>query len=191
MELFERIEKLALVLAGNKTKLAKILGIPQGTFTPYFSLESQEKFLRLLPKILDNFPEVSRDWLYFGEGEMVSIEKKIDQDKKSGDTDWKEKYYSESESHKKTLMELVEVRQKLILLREETSTAEIHPQGLLEKELLREIRDMAQENRALAKENRTLAAENRGLTKENTELKNGTLSTLAVLDAPGGELGRD
>lgn len=70
MELFERIKQIA-GLAGSETKLASRLNLPQTTFNGYLKPSRQDNLWPLLPKILELFPQVNREWLYFGEGEMT------------------------------------------------------------------------------------------------------------------------
>lgn len=70
MELFERVKQIA-GLAGSETKLANRLNLPQTTFNGYLKPARQDNLWPLLPKILELFPQVNRDWLYFGEGEMT------------------------------------------------------------------------------------------------------------------------
>ncbi len=70
MELFERVKQIA-GLAGSETKLAFRLNLPQTTFNGYLKPSRQDKLWPLLPKILELFPQVNREWLYFDEGEMT------------------------------------------------------------------------------------------------------------------------
>lgn len=70
MDLFERIKQVS-TLAGSETKLAFRLGLPQTTFNGYLKPARQDNLWPLLPKILELFPQVRRDWLYFDEGEMT------------------------------------------------------------------------------------------------------------------------
>ena len=74
MELFERVTFLAKNLAGSRTKLASKLGIHQRTFDGYINLERQDNLWPILFKILETYPKVSRDWLFFGEGDMLQSE---------------------------------------------------------------------------------------------------------------------
>lgn len=75
MELFERVKELATVHFGSVAKLAARIGIAQTTFNAYLKPERQHNLWPLLPKILDAAPEISRQWLYFAEGEMFAEEK--------------------------------------------------------------------------------------------------------------------
>lgn len=84
MKLFERLNIIAERIAGSQTRLAKAIGIPQGTFNGYLSDEGQRKIrLDLLEGILLAYPQVSRNWLYFGEGEMIGEQITAISEKKS------------------------------------------------------------------------------------------------------------
>lgn len=75
MQLFERLNEIAEKISGSQTKMAKDLGIPQGTFNGYLNTEGQTKIrITLMENILETYPKVSREWLYFGEGEMLKSE---------------------------------------------------------------------------------------------------------------------
>ena len=69
MELFERINIIASKF-GNKSKIAQVMGITSQKYSAWSNATSQRNFWELLPKILQAFPDVSREWLYFEEGEM-------------------------------------------------------------------------------------------------------------------------
>lgn len=71
MELFERVRAIAKKFAGSDKALGERLGLRQNTFSYYLSAKTQTKLWELLPKILEIYPLVRRDWLYFGEGEMT------------------------------------------------------------------------------------------------------------------------
>lgn len=71
MLLFERVRIVARQLAGSETKLAAQVGLPQRKLNGYFNETSQKNLWDLLPTILKKYPQVRRDWLYFGEGEML------------------------------------------------------------------------------------------------------------------------
>lgn len=71
MELFERVRVIARHLSGSDSALAEALAIRQNTFSYYLSAKTQTKLWELLPRILELYPQVNRDWLYFGEGEML------------------------------------------------------------------------------------------------------------------------
>lgn len=71
MELYQRIKLLAKTLAKSDKTLGEMLGLKQSTFSGYLKKSRQDNLWPLLPRILMLFPEVSRDWLYFGEGTML------------------------------------------------------------------------------------------------------------------------
>ena len=71
MELFERVKYISKNLAASEAKLAAALGLPQRTFNNYLKKKSQRNLWGLLPRILELFPQVRRDWLYFNEGEKL------------------------------------------------------------------------------------------------------------------------
>lgn len=54
--------------------MAKQLNISQTTFNSWFSLERQDNLWPALFGILKNYPYISRDWLFFGEGSMLESE---------------------------------------------------------------------------------------------------------------------
>jgi Predicted kinase len=55
----------------SEAKLASRLGVHPRTFNGYFKFERQDNLWPLLPKILEVLTDISREWLYFGEGEML------------------------------------------------------------------------------------------------------------------------
>lgn len=57
-------------VARSQTDLAKKLGLTQPTFNGYLNEKRQDNLWPLLPQILELYPQLNRDWLYFGEGEM-------------------------------------------------------------------------------------------------------------------------
>lgn len=71
MHLFERVKIISRHFAGSDTSFAVRLGLKQPTFFGYLNEKRQDNLWPLLPKILELFPQVKRDWLYFGEGEMT------------------------------------------------------------------------------------------------------------------------
>lgn len=76
MNLYERLLKLVEFFEENsQTKFAKRIGISQTTFWGYLNHTGQSKIrLDLLNKILIVYPQINRDWLYFGEGEMLATD---------------------------------------------------------------------------------------------------------------------
>lgn len=79
MELFQRVLSLKPYF-GAKTKMAEVLGITPRMFDSYLKSSSQVHFYPLLPKLLKALPGLSREWLYFGEGEpnLKGIEVKLE-----------------------------------------------------------------------------------------------------------------
>ncbi len=75
MELFERVKAVAKLLAGSDKALGEKLSLRQNTFSYYLSQKTQGKLWELLPKILEIYPQIRRDWLYFDEGEMLKSDK--------------------------------------------------------------------------------------------------------------------
>ncbi len=73
MELYERLLHLVEIVADNsQAKFAKSVGILQQTFNNYMDSEGQRKIrFELLATILRVYPQINRDWLLFGEGEML------------------------------------------------------------------------------------------------------------------------
>ncbi len=69
--LFKRIRILALEMTGSVARLAAKINIPQTTFNGYLNEKRQHNLWPLLPKLLELYPQVSRKWLYFGEGDML------------------------------------------------------------------------------------------------------------------------
>ena len=69
MELYERVRALKK-FSGSLDALAKAIKISPQQLSAYSNIKSQTNFYPLLPAILDCYPNVSREWLYFGEGEM-------------------------------------------------------------------------------------------------------------------------
>ena len=74
MELFERVDAVVKIMAKSRTHMAKQLNIKQTTFNSWFSRDRQGYLWPALLKILELYPHLSRDWLFFGEGEMIRSE---------------------------------------------------------------------------------------------------------------------
>lgn len=74
MELFQRLLQLVELLAENsQSRFAKSIGLSQQTFNNYLNSEGQQKIRKtLLDTILSVYPQINRNWLYFGEGEMFT-----------------------------------------------------------------------------------------------------------------------
>ena len=74
MEVYERVDEVIRRVAKSRTHLAKQLNIKQTTFNSWFAPDRQNHLWPVLFKILDYYPHISRDWLFFGEGEMLKSE---------------------------------------------------------------------------------------------------------------------
>ena len=70
MELFKRIKEISKHFTSSDKALAERLGFKQATFSGYLNEKRQDNLWPILPSILELFPSLSRDWLYFGEGSM-------------------------------------------------------------------------------------------------------------------------
>ena len=68
MELFERIRYLAEAKSASLARIARALSIPQQTFNQWLKAGSQKNIWEHLPKILEMFPDVRKEWLYMDEG---------------------------------------------------------------------------------------------------------------------------
>ena len=71
MKLFQRIKKAAKSLPVSDSAMAAAIGMKQSTFSGYLNEKRQNNLWPLLPQILEAFPQISRHWLYFGEGPML------------------------------------------------------------------------------------------------------------------------
>lgn len=69
MELFERAELVLKIKGHSRQYLAKRLGVAQVTFNRYFNKENQDKLAAYLWSLLEVYPDLRRDWLFFGEGD--------------------------------------------------------------------------------------------------------------------------
>ncbi len=68
MELFERVKQVAKIININEKDLAAELGIKPSTFAGYLNARRQDNLWPILPRILELYPEISRQCLYFEEG---------------------------------------------------------------------------------------------------------------------------
>lgn len=73
----ERIEQIALVLAGNKIKFAEAIGENPTTLNQWIKKNKWSEIDKL-EKIIKVYPVVKREWLYFGIGEMKGGNKPYD-----------------------------------------------------------------------------------------------------------------
>ena len=70
MQLFERVRIAISKMGTSQSEMAKTLGMPQRTFQDYLNEKRQDNLWTVLPKILEMYPRLSRQWLYFEEGPM-------------------------------------------------------------------------------------------------------------------------
>lgn len=71
MELFSRVKNIAKQYFRTDKALAEALGIPQSTFCAWLNSKRQDNLWPHLAKIASLCPEVRREWLYYGDGEML------------------------------------------------------------------------------------------------------------------------
>ena len=71
MQLFKRIRFFSKSQKIPLARLAEHIGVSPQTFNTWFAEKSQRNLWEHLQKILDLYPELSREWLYFGEGPML------------------------------------------------------------------------------------------------------------------------
>lgn len=71
MQLYQRVRIIAKEIAGSETKLATQIDVHQRTLNGYLKASREHNLWPLLPKILEIYPQINREWLFFGEGEML------------------------------------------------------------------------------------------------------------------------
>ncbi|MDR2935626.1 MAG: hypothetical protein LBV70_07120 [Candidatus Adiutrix sp.] len=74
MELYERVDEVIRRMAKSRTNLARQLRIKQTTFNSWFSGDRQHHLWPILFRILELYPYVSREWLFFNEGPILKSE---------------------------------------------------------------------------------------------------------------------
>jgi hypothetical protein len=77
MQLFQRVKQVAQAIAGSETKLAEKISLPQRKFNGYLNPISEKNLWQYLHLILEVYPDVRREWLYFGEGEMLREQEQL------------------------------------------------------------------------------------------------------------------
>ncbi len=70
METFERVLKVLKHKGVTKAWLANKLGIPKPTFNGWFCVEKQDKLEHYAKDMHAIWPDISREWLMFEEGDM-------------------------------------------------------------------------------------------------------------------------
>lgn len=71
MLLFQRVKSVAAHCCGTNQALAEQLGLQPTTFQGYLNEKRQDNLWPILPRILEIYPQISREWLYFNEGSMI------------------------------------------------------------------------------------------------------------------------
>lgn len=66
----ERILKLIELKNIKINELAKMLNIPSATMYSHFYKKNKDHLSQYLPQLSELFPDISKRWLYFGEGEI-------------------------------------------------------------------------------------------------------------------------
>lgn len=69
--LYSRILKILEVFMFTKSQCAKNLGVTHKTFSGYLKPRGEHNLWQYLPKFLEWYPRLSRQWVYFGEGPML------------------------------------------------------------------------------------------------------------------------
>lgn len=69
--LYGRVLKILEVFMLAKSQCAKELGVTHKTFSGYLKPEGEHNLWQYLPKFLEWYPRLSRQWVYFGEGPML------------------------------------------------------------------------------------------------------------------------
>ena len=77
MELYERVDMVIRKMTKSRSQLARQLNIKQTTFNSWFSQDRQHYLWSTLFQILEFYPHVSRDWLFFNEGRLLKSEMEI------------------------------------------------------------------------------------------------------------------
>lgn len=68
LKLYERIRQLPKIIGIDGKEFSERLGVNYSTYTGYLNPRREHNLWPLLPQILERWPEISRQWLYFGEG---------------------------------------------------------------------------------------------------------------------------
>lgn len=75
MNFKDRVDFILKKKSLSRTDLSKKLGLSQSTFNGYFAPGKEDALAPYLWKLMDLFPDISRDWLFFGEGKPFLEEK--------------------------------------------------------------------------------------------------------------------
>ncbi|WP_457571531.1 hypothetical protein [Desulfovulcanus sp.] len=84
MELYQRIEAIIERFDLSNAAFASMVGIKPSTFNGYLNDKGQEKIrVSHLNRILEAFPKIRKEWLFFGEGPMLKSEDTIQEEQGS------------------------------------------------------------------------------------------------------------
>jgi len=81
MEIRDRVMAVMGHYGESQSTLSEKLGLSQPTFSRYLAPEHQVKLRQYLWILHDIFPKISRDWLFFGEGNMFghnALQRRVD-----------------------------------------------------------------------------------------------------------------
>lgn len=71
MKLFERIREISAQQRVSLSEMARTLDMTPQTFNGYLNSKREDNLWPLLPRILEAFPQIRREWLYFDEGSIT------------------------------------------------------------------------------------------------------------------------
>ncbi len=74
MQLYERIRLLLQEKGVSQSKLSELLGVYPQKFSQWLNEKSQKNLWEHLPKILEIFPDVRPEWLYYDGGPMLAVD---------------------------------------------------------------------------------------------------------------------
>ena len=74
MQLYERIRLLLQEKGVSQSKLSELLGVYPQKFSQWLNEKSQKNLWEHLPKILEIFPDVRPEWLYYDGGPMLAAD---------------------------------------------------------------------------------------------------------------------
>ena len=69
MQLYQRVQFIAEKLSGSQANLARHLNVHERTFQNYLNEKREDNLWPLLGPIWRLYPQVRREWLWWGEGE--------------------------------------------------------------------------------------------------------------------------
>lgn len=74
MKLYERVRLVPNLVDQSQTAVGHALGLSQSKFNGYLNEKSEKNLWPLLDLLLQKYPQISREWLYFGEGPQLAAE---------------------------------------------------------------------------------------------------------------------